>query len=282
MKVQAPRMWAFVIVAGVLVNVGAVGCAPEAKSALSYSDNARRAYEQAMVDFEAHDWLEAQALFREVKRKYSYSRYARLAELRIADADFEQEKYVEAIRGYRQFVHDHRSETTDVAFARSRIAEAQYREISDSFILPSSSERDQAVVLDAYRELKSYLHDYPDAKQSARVRELLTEVTSRLIRHELYVAQFYLQRDNYEAAAARIRYALRNYAAGGDPLAQGGGPAPGIQVVGLEPEALLLLGETYLRMKKTTDARGAFAAIVRVYPESALSVQARRYLERLS
>jgi len=51
-----------------------------------------------------------------------------MAELRIADADFEQEKYTDAIREYKQFVHDHRSDQNEVIYARARTAEAQYRE----------------------------------------------------------------------------------------------------------------------------------------------------------
>src|SRR6185436_5767547 len=102
--------------------------------------------------------------------------------------------------------------TEEIAYARSRIAESEYREISDSFLLPSADERDQASILEAYRELKDYLQDYPTSKASPRIRELLEDVTARLIRHELYVARFYLQRDNYDAAVSRLQYALRRYA----------------------------------------------------------------------
>jgi len=54
-------------------------CAPacdnqEPKTALSYTDNARRAYDAAMVEFDAKNWLEAVQRLREVKRKYAYSK----------------------------------------------------------------------------------------------------------------------------------------------------------------------------------------------------------------
>src|SRR5688572_8020391 len=187
-------------------TVAATGCEkPEARTALSYTADAKRAYDEAMAEFKAHNWIESQALFREVKRKYHYSKYAKLAELRIADADFEQEKFAEAIRGYRQFVHDHRSDPEEVGYARSRIAEAQYKQISESFLLPTADERDQAVILDAFKELKGYVHDYPNAKESAKIKELLAEVTARLMRHELYVARFYLARDNFDARSEERR-----------------------------------------------------------------------------
>jgi outer membrane protein assembly factor BamD len=266
------------------------GCdKPEPKSALGYTADAKRAYDKALAEFESRNWLESQNLMREVKRKYSYSKYARLAELRIADADFEQDKFADAIRGYRQFVHDHRSDVEEVTYARSRIAEAQYKQISDSIILPTADERDQAAIQDAYKELKGFLHDYPESKQSKRVRELLEDVTARLVRHELYVARFYLRRDNYDAAVGRILYALRNYAITAGPLpgedkearaAASAKQGPRVAVdSGLEAEALLLLGETYLKMHRWRDAREAFDAILTQYAKSPFTVPAQNYLD---
>ncbi len=262
---------------GVLASCALVtGCEkPEARSALGYTEDARRAYEVAMDELRSKNYLEAQQLFREVKRKYHYSKYAKLAELRISDADFDQEKYAEAIRGYRQFVHDHRSDAEEVSYARSKIAEAQYKQIGDSFLLPSADERDQAIILDTFKELRSYAQDYPRGKDTARIRELLADVVARLMRHELYVSRFYLDRDNFEAAVLRIQYAMRNFAQ--VPTARG--PA-GSEVVdsGLEAEALLLLGEVYLKMKKYTEARSAFESILRDFARSPLVGQAGNFL----
>lgn len=265
------------VLASALASAALVtGCdKQEPRSALGYSEDARRAYEAAYEELKSKNYLEAQQQFREVKRKYHYSKYAKLAELRISDADFEQEKYAEAIRGFRQFVHDHRADVEEVSYARSKIAEAQYKQIGDSFLLPTADERDQAVILDAFKELKGYVQDYPKGKDTARVRELLVDVVARLMRHELYVARFYLDRDNFEAAVLRIQYAMRNFAQ--VPTARGGS---GTDVVdsGLEAEALLLLGEVYLKMKKYPEARGAFELILRDFARSPLTAQATNYL----
>jgi outer membrane protein assembly factor BamD len=245
-------------------------------TALNYTANAKKAFDDAMSEFNSHNWVEAQNLFREFKRKYSSARkYVLQAELRIADADFEQEKYAEAIREYRQFVHDHQGQNVseEVTYARSRIADAEYHEIDTSFFLASPEERDQASVVDAYRELRSFIHDYPESKESARMKKLLAEVTGRLIKHELYVARFYLAKDNYDAVVARIRYAVQNYSS---RAAVGGAISDD---AGLEPEALILLGETYLKMHKWEDARGAFASILEKFPRSSRIQQAQQYLD---
>jgi outer membrane protein assembly factor BamD len=251
-------------------------CETEApKTALSYTADAKKAYEAAMVEFNSHNWIDAQTLLREVKRKYSYSKYARLAELRIADADFEQDKFTDAIREYRQFVHDHRSDADEVTYARSRIADAQYAQIGDSLFLASGAERDQATILDTYKELRGFVHDYPHAKETPKMRRLLADVTSRLIAHELYVARFYLNKNNFEAAITRIQYALRNFARPPSNLPN----AASEDDLGLEPEALLLMGETYLKMEKWSDARDTFVSIMKRYPGSSLVIPAKNYLD---
>jgi outer membrane protein assembly factor BamD len=264
------------VLALVVLGTGLTACENEQpKTALSYTADAKRAYEAAMVEFNAHNWIEAQTLLREVKRKYSYSKYARLAELRIADSDFQQDKFSDAIREYRQFVHDHRSDADEVTYARSKIADAQYAQIGDSLFLASGEERDQASILDTYKELRGFVHDYPNAKETAKMRRLLADVTGRLIRHELYVARFYLNKNNLEAAITRIQYALRNFAR--PPMSSGNTAAE--DDLGVEPEALLLMGETYLKMEKWTDARDTFIALMKRYPGSSLVVPAKNYLD---
>jgi len=47
---------------------------------------------------------------------------------------------------------------------------------------------------------------------------------------------------------------------------------------GLEAEALLLLGEVYLKMHKFQDARESFTVLLQDYPRSPLVVQATNYL----
>jgi outer membrane protein assembly factor BamD len=242
----------------------ASGCgrsSTQSRGALHYTEDAKRAYDKAMLAFQERDWEDARKLFKEVKKKYAYSRYARLAELRLADADYESEKVAEAIQGFRSFVHDHRTDP-EVPYARFRICKGLFDQVSDGgFLLPPLEERDQAVNTDAYKELSTFVKDYPRSKYNAQARYMLSVVTGRLVRHELYVARYYLRRDEFEAAVWRAQYALRTYDGSG-----------------LEPEAMVLLGETYLKMHKPGEARSSFSQVLAKYPSSAFSTTARNFL----
>jgi TolA-binding protein len=48
---------------------------------------------------------------------------------------------------------------------------------------------------------------------------------------------------------------------------------------GVDPEVMLLLGKTYLKLEQKDRARATFAELVRRYPTDAFSAKARLYLE---
>ena len=259
-------LFAVLCVVGLAAPLASFGCASAEvppQSALDYTDNARKDYELALAAFEDKNWQLANELLNEVKRKYAYSRYARLAELRLADASFQQEKFAEAIGSYKEFVHDHPNDP-EVPYARYRVAKGEYESVSQSILLPPLEERDLASVNDALATLRNYLSDYPRSEHAEELRYMLDVVLGLLARHELYVARYYLNAGRFEAAVMRCEYALKN-----------------LKSSRLEPEAMVLLGEIYLKQKRRKDAREVLNRLLSDYPESAFAVPAKNFLALL-
>lgn len=241
------------------------GCVPEesAKSPLDYTENARRDYERGMKALEDKNWEGVEEAFNDVRTKYSYSRYARLAELRLADADYEQDKLAEAISGYKAFVHDYPNDP-EVPYARFRIAKSQYDSVSQSFLLPPLEERDLSSVNDAMETIRDYLEDFPNSEHARDLAYMLEVVVGLIARHELYVARYYLREDNFDAANARVERVLNV-----------------VPVSGLEPEALVLLGEIYLKQKRKAEAKAMFELLIREHADSPFTVPARNFLAHI-
>lgn len=257
------------IALGALTSVGtltscAKGPEPAPPGTLRYTEEARIAYEQAMRLFNDRSWESAKKAFTKVKTDYAQSRYARWAELRLADIMFEQDELPEALGAFRAFMQSHRLDV-GAPYAHYRVCQALFGQISDTLMLPPQEERDQAIVLDTYRELHKFKEMYPSTRWDEQIDYMLLDVTGRLVRYELYVARFYLKRDNFEAASARARYALANY-----------------HNSGMEPEALVLLGETQLKLKQNTEAKKTFEKVVSDYPGSPFVASARKFLEHIS
>lgn len=247
-------------------TLAATACVSEqraAESPLDYTENARRDYELALKALSEKNWELVDQLFNDIRRNYSYSRYARLAELRLSDANYEQDKLAEAISGYKAFVHDYPNDP-EVPYARFRIAKAEYESVSQSFLLPPLEERDLASVNDALATIRNYLEDYPGSNHVDELRYMLEVVVGLLARHELYVARYYLKEDRFDAAAARVDYAIEKFPDSG-----------------LEAEALLLFAEIRLKQEQQKEARDLLLRLLRDYSESPFSVPARKYLARL-
>ncbi len=260
------RRVAYLVCVGALCVSVAPACGGDQKRAVTaeeYARNAQQAYEEALEAFYDHDWVSVMPLMEEVKREYASSRYARLAQLRIADAHFHQDSYPEAITTYRDFVRDYPNDP-EVPYARYRIVLSQFRSSGVSALMPPLEERDLSVVRDAHDSLRAFLRDYPTYPKRAELDYMLSWVRGMLARYELYVARYYLGRNNFDAAVARTQYALTNY-----------------DDTGLEPEALVLLAETYLRQGEAEKARATLNAVIERYPASPFTVPARRFLAEL-
>lgn len=247
-----------------LFLTAAGGCASTSQTTkkLSYTEDARRDYEEAMKAFRAKDWEGARALFQDVKKNYPQSRYARLSELRVADIDFAQEKFTDAISAYRAFAQTYRTDR-EAEYARYRLSKALFFDISDTILQPPAEERDQAVTLDAHRELKAFLRAYPKTRWRKDVEYMLEVVTGRLVRHELYVARYYRRRDNFDASIARIDYALKTFPNSG-----------------LDPEALVLKGETLLMMNRRKEAKSVFELVIKDWG-GPFAITAKAFLDEM-
>lgn len=230
------------------------------QTAAEYEANAKAAYQEAVEAYLDRDWELAHELMDAVMRNYGYSRYARLAQLRLADIQFHQDSFVEAAGDYKSFVRDFPNDP-EVRYARFRTAQAEYAQSSEGLLLPPLEERELDNVRDAYVSLKSFNADYPDDENSVEVRYMLRVVSGLLARHELYVARYYLKMDEFDATVARCQYALDNYPKSG-----------------LEAEALVLLGETYLKMKKRDEARALFERVIAQHSDSAFVIPAHNFL----
>ena len=239
---------------------GAQTPAPASRS----TDAARNAFERAMGFFRAEEWPEAAEAFRTIVHDHASSPFASRAELRLADVQFRQETYTEALASYRAWLRYHPS-GDDAAHAHFMIARCYVAQMPDDwFLVPPTFERDMSAVHDAEGALARFVRDYPESSDLAEARRVLRDVRLILARHEFYVAEFYLTRDRFPAAISRLLGVIGNY-----------------EGSGLEPRALLLLGELYLRTDHQPEARGAFGALLEDHPRSPEVEAARRYLTRL-
>jgi outer membrane protein assembly factor BamD len=240
------------------------GCGGSAASSLNYGDNARFAYAEALDDFYDDDCLEAAPAFANVRREYPYTRFAALAELRAADCMFNDGKYVESAQAYELFIR-YRPSHVEVPYARFMVARSHYEQIPSEWLLsPPTHEREQRFTQESLSLLRRFILDYPNDVLVPRAQRMAARAVKLLAAHELYVADFYRDRDHPMAALGRLRTLMTTYPSSG-----------------YEAEALYLLGETYLDLDQKDEAKKAFSELVSRFPKSDEASSARERLGSL-
>jgi outer membrane protein assembly factor BamD len=259
---------AFVLTRSILVLALAVAACggKTGAAAVDYSVSAQKNYDKGMKELERQDWIAASKYFGFIKSRFPYSKYAVLAELRLADAEFGAEQYLEAIDSYRLFIKFHPThEMVANGYTSYRIGEAYYKQLpTDFWMFPPSYEKDQSSTEDAANELKSFLDKFPDSPYRDKAKEILAKVGKRLADHEWYVANYYWQRNKPMGTVLRLRRLLERY-----------------RGVGYDEEALWLLGRAYVAVDMTDRAKLTWQELVTKYPKSDRAGEARTALASL-
>lgn len=247
----------------IAVLVLAAACKTGPDLTADYAQTAAENYELAVGEFLDKDYDECVQYADFVRIRFPFSRYAVEAELLIARAEFEQANYTTALDAFKQFAKLHPThEHVRNGWATFMGAASAYMNAPQTFfLLPPEHMRDQSQLQDALVELEFYFDHYSGSITEKYALKLRDEVRRRLLKHELYVANFYLGRDKPEAAIGRLESAHAKY--------------PGI---GLDAEVLFLLGITYLRMDEIELARSTFTELQTQHPRHHHGKQAKVYL----
>ncbi|MDV6317301.1 outer membrane protein assembly factor BamD [Idiomarina sp. HP20-50] len=73
------------------------------------------------------------------------------------------------------------------------------------------SDRDSSMAQEAFKDFAELVQKYPESEYAADAKKRLIALKSRLAQKELAVAQYYMQRQAYLAAANRGRYVLKHF-----------------------------------------------------------------------
>ena len=208
-------------------------------------------YSEAIDTLEGRTWIffrvvnytKAIETLQAIIDNYPYSDFAVKAELKIADAYFDDRKYDEALSYYRDFADLHpRHERVPYTILRSALCrERQMR----------AANRDQTATRDSLLHLDRLLAKYPHSPEAGEAEILWRDLRTRLAENVAEIAQFYQEREEYESAAERYRSLLNEY--------------PGL---GLDAQALYNLGICYLEIRRTEEAERIFQSVVQNYRDS--------------
>ena len=201
-------------------------------------------------------WDIAVQNYKRLLDSYPFDPNAEEAELKIAEAYFNAQRYPEAIASYGDFerMHPTSDNLPEIEYRRGMAYLAQHR----------SNDRDQQAIKNALESFRNIVERYPGTPWAARADLRVRECREDLAQHDADIAAFYLHRGSLRAAESRLRGLLTDYA---DTEATA--------------HALDSFAKMYAARDEPEEANLALATLARYHPESPMGVDARHQLGAL-
>lgn len=160
-------------------------------------------YKDGIDYFERGRYARSISFFQKLRDDYPFSEEAEAAELKIAEAYYRNEEYIQADETYKNYLTFQPTgrHTPHVKYQLGRVNLAQF----------TSVDRDLEKVRQARGYFESVIKDHPESEYAADARKRLAESRLHLAERELYVGSYYLKEERYPAARERFETVLREY-----------------------------------------------------------------------
>ena len=196
------------IVIGIIILFAGSGCSAlkKAWNALTGKEETGSAQQLAwdgMDAYEEGEYKDAIENFQKLKDWYPFSKYASLAELKIADAHYHLAQYEEAIFAYEEFEKLHpRNEA--VPYVIYQIGLCYYDQID-------TIDRDQTPARKALETFERLSKQFPADQYARSANEHIPKCLKSLAGNDYYIGLFYYNSKHYEAALKRFMSVLTKY-----------------------------------------------------------------------
>lgn len=141
--------------------------------------------------------------FEKLKDWYPFSKFAILAELKIADAYFQLKQYEDAIFAYEGFERLHpRNEA--IPYVIYRIGLSNFNQID-------TIDRDQTATRKALETFGRLVQQFPGDNYAVKADAHMKKCLKTLAGHEFYVGLFYYKGKHYKAALHRFKSVLSHF-----------------------------------------------------------------------
>jgi len=171
---------------------------------------ARQDYLTGLQALRDADYPKASEYLQRVARAPSYIVYAPLARLRLADAAFFQDRYEEAMEGYRSFIETSQGDP-NLHYATFMLAEASVKAQPSTFFMdPPADRRDQRRLRSSMVALTDFIERFPDSPFIGQALASLRESVKTVVSFEMEVAHFYMTRDKPAGAVQRLQRLLKD------------------------------------------------------------------------
>lgn len=170
-------------------------------------------YEMSQAYIRGGRYADASALLRQINNRFPFGPYAQQVQLDIIFTEYkigQQDRALTAIDRFLSLNPNH-PDNDYVRYMRGLVhLQAEQSFFQDVFRI-DRSDRNPVYAERAFNDFRELIERHPESPYAADARQRMIAIKSRLAQHELHVAEYYLRREAYMAAANRGLYVVDQF-----------------------------------------------------------------------
>ena len=212
---------------------------------------AERLYAEARSALDSGSYDKAVELYEKLEARFPFGVYGQQAILDLAYAYYKNDDPDASVSTAERFIKLYpQNAHVDYAYYLKGLANFQRgKGFTERFLPIDESQRDPGSSLQAFEAFSDLVKRYPDSQYAEDAKLRMMHVRNILAEHEVHVAQYYMRRGAFVAAANRARYVIEKYAR-----------TPSI------PDALVIMAKAYKVMELTELSEDAVRVLELNYP----------------
>src|SRR5207237_6322770 len=190
-----------------------VGCSSLSSQDETLGWSAQRLYGEAKDAMASREWQKAIKYLEKLEARYPYGRYAQQAQLEVAYANWKDGERASAIAAADRFIKMYPNHpNVDYAwYLKGLVNFYELQGVLSWLTTPDMSDRDPKAARDAYFAFKEVLTRFPESRYAEDSKARMRFLVNAFASNEVYVADDYMNRGAFVAAANRAQYAVEHY-----------------------------------------------------------------------
>lgn len=215
--------------------------------------SAEELYETASASLSAKNWRQAISAFKALQTRYPFGRYTEQSMLDLSYAYFKAAQPESALSTLDRFIRTYPAHpNVDYAYYLKGLVNFEQNLGFLEKMMPARvRDRDQSMATNAFMDFSELIRRFPDSRYVPDARQRMIFLRNNLAAYEITVAEYYLRREAFVAAANRARYALETY--------------PNTPQ---NSEALIVLHKAYTALELPDLAEGSMTVLVLNFPDN--------------
>ena len=196
-----------------LIAIFALTAACTSNETISENLGEAELYRQAQTDLDNKSYTSAINKLKTLESRYPFGRFAEQAQLELIYAYYRNTEPEAARSSAERFIRLHpQHPSVDYAYYLKGLASFdQDRGLLARFLPLDMTKRDPGAARDSYNEFAQLTSRYPTSRYAPDAKQRMIYLRNLLAANEIHVADYYLRRQAYVAAANRGRYVVENF-----------------------------------------------------------------------